>query len=77
MPPLPGTTLLFGVAVGLSAGCVQVLKIPQEKSARGDALSLAAPPPPAPVCAARLISRPPPPSCCARKRIAEGLLGAG
>ncbi|OEL34647.1 hypothetical protein BAE44_0004339, partial [Dichanthelium oligosanthes] len=27
--------LLFGVAVGLSAGCVQVLKIPHEKSARG------------------------------------------
>lgn len=35
----------LGVAVGLSAGCVHVLKMPQEKSARGDALSLAAPPP--------------------------------
>lgn len=56
-PPLAGTTLLLGVAVGLSAGCVHVLKMPQEKSARGDALSLAAPAPaPVPVCAARLIS---------------------
>jgi hypothetical protein len=26
-PPFPATTLLLGVAVGLSAGCVQVLKL--------------------------------------------------
>jgi len=77
MPPLPGTTLLFGVAVGLSAGCVQVLKIPQEKSARGDALSLAAPPPPAPVCAARLISHDATVELRARERIPEKQLRAG
>jgi hypothetical protein len=56
-PPLtaPAATGVLGVAVGLSAGCVQVLKMPQEKSARGVALSFGPAPPPAGCWCARLI----------------------